>query len=60
LIECKEAVENSKDGDELEVNLKTGEIRNLSTESIFKAVELPRFMLDILAQGGAIAYHKRK
>lgn len=60
LIECKEAVENSKDGDELEVNLRTGEIRNLSTGGVFKAAELPRFMLDILAKGGAIAYYKRK
>jgi 3-isopropylmalate/(R)-2-methylmalate dehydratase small subunit len=60
LIECKEAVENSKEGDELEVNPGTGEIRNLSTGGLFKAVEMPQFMLDILAEGGAIPYYKRK
>ena len=58
VIECKEAVQNSKEGDELEINLRTGEIHNLSTGKSFQGVELPEFILDIISKGGAIAYYK--
>lgn len=58
VIESEEAVQRSKEGDELEIDLRLGEIRNLSTGETFKGTELPEFILDILAKGGAIAYYK--
>lgn len=59
VIESEEAVQQSKEGEELEINLNTGEIRNLSSGRSFKGVELPEFIVDIIAKGGAIPYYKK-
>lgn len=38
--------------DELEVNFKTGEIKNLTADSVIKAEPLPDFILAIIEAGG--------
>ncbi len=47
-------------GDELEINLETGEIKNLRTGQTIKAQPLPPFMMEILKAGGLIPYLKKK
>jgi len=47
-------------GDELEINLETGEIKNLRTGQTIKAKPLPPFMMEILKAGGLIQYLKKK
>jgi len=44
------------EGDELEVNLTTGEIKNLTRDSVLKTQKIPPFMLEILKAGGLISY----
>lgn len=43
-------------GDELEVNLGTGEIRDLTKGIVLKAAPLPDVMLRILKDGGLVSY----
>lgn len=52
LIECKEATDQIQEGHEIEVNLDTGDIRDLSIEKAFKANPIPPFMQDLIRDGG--------
>lgn len=60
VLECSEAVDNISDGDELEVNIETGEIRNLTSGRMDKAMPIPEFMRQILSAGGLINYVRKK
>ncbi len=53
---CEEAVVNSEDGQELDVNLETGEIHNLTTGQKFQAEPLDPFVARIVKAGGIINY----
>ncbi len=48
-----------EDGDELEVDLSTGEIRNLTRNLVVRAKPLPEIMLRILREGGLVSYVKK-
>jgi 3-isopropylmalate/(R)-2-methylmalate dehydratase small subunit len=52
LLECEEAPEQIDVGHDLEVNLDTGEIKNLSSAASFKAKPIPPFMQDLIRDGG--------
>ncbi len=60
VLECPEAVDAIHDGDEIDVDLETGTIRNLTTEETFKAKPFEPFMMEILESGGLVEYTKRK
>ena len=60
ILECPEAVKSCKAGDELEVELSTGEVLNVTTGQTFKARPYPEFMLQIVGAGGLIEHTKRK
>ncbi len=60
VLESPEAVDAIQDGDELEVDLATGKIRNLTTEEVFVAKPYEPFMMDIINAGGLVEYTKRK
>lgn len=60
LFESPEAAENIKVGDEIEFNLKTGRIKNLTTNRIFYVKPLPVFILNILNSGGLVPYLKKE
>lgn len=60
VLECPEAVDEINDGDELEVNIETGEIRNLTTGKTYQAMPIPPFMREILNAGGLINYVRKK
>ncbi|MDO8687767.1 MAG: 3-isopropylmalate dehydratase [Dehalococcoidales bacterium] len=49
-----------KQGDELEVNFKTGEIKNITSGKIIKAEPLPKELLDIIEAGGEEAFLEKK
>jgi 3-isopropylmalate/(R)-2-methylmalate dehydratase small subunit len=59
VIECKEAFENTKTGDILEVELKKGLVRNLSKNKDFKIKPMPKFLLEILEDGGLVEHFKK-
>ncbi|MFC2002027.1 3-isopropylmalate dehydratase [Chloroflexota bacterium] len=47
-------------GDELEVNFKTGEIKNLTTNELIKAEPLPQPLLEIIEAGGQQGFLEKK
>jgi 3-isopropylmalate dehydratase small subunit len=56
LLVCPEACDRSDSGDELEVVLESGSIRNLTTGVSFRAEPIPAFMQDIIRHGGLMNY----
>jgi len=60
VLECAQAVENTKDGDILEVDLVSGKIRNLNNGREFTAEPYPEFMAEIISAGGLIEYTKKR
>jgi 3-isopropylmalate/(R)-2-methylmalate dehydratase small subunit len=60
ILESPEASEATEMGDELEVDLVTGEIRNLTKGKTFQAKPYPDFMKGIIEKGGLIAYTKER
>jgi 3-isopropylmalate/(R)-2-methylmalate dehydratase small subunit len=60
LLECIEAVDGTKTGDILEVNLITGEIRNITRDKTFTAKAYPDFMMEIINAGGLVEYTSKK
>jgi 3-isopropylmalate/(R)-2-methylmalate dehydratase small subunit len=54
ILECEEAVSNTDSGDELEVNLSNGTIKNLTKGLTFQAEPFPPFMQRIIDAGGLI------
>jgi 3-isopropylmalate/(R)-2-methylmalate dehydratase small subunit len=60
ILESAEAAEATDTGDQLEANLATGEIRNLTKGKVFQAKAYPEFMRDIIDKGGLIPYSKER
>jgi 3-isopropylmalate/(R)-2-methylmalate dehydratase small subunit len=60
LIECEEAVDATEMGDEVEVDLATGTVRNLTKGKEFKARPFEPFMIELLNSGGLVEYTKQK
>ncbi|ADG13737.1 Isopropylmalate/citramalate isomerase small subunit [Methanocaldococcus infernus] len=60
LIECKDISKKVDEGDILEVNLKTGEIKNLTKGETYQGTKLPEFMMEILEAGGLMEYLVKK
>ncbi len=60
LLECEEAVDNTKEGDILEVDINNGRIKNLTSGREFSAKPYPNFMAKLIAAGGLIEYTKKR
>lgn len=60
IFESPEAVDNIKEGDEIEVDADAGVIRVLSSGREFKIAPVPPFMQELIAAGGLMAYTKKK
>jgi 3-isopropylmalate/(R)-2-methylmalate dehydratase small subunit len=60
VLESPDAVEATEDGDELEVDLAAGTIRNLTRNQEFRAKPYEPFMLELIEAGGLIEHTKRR
>jgi 3-isopropylmalate/(R)-2-methylmalate dehydratase small subunit len=60
LIEVKDISKHVSEGDELEIDMEKGILKNLNTNEEFEIKGLPEFMLEILNEGGLIPYLKDK
>ena len=58
ILECPEAAGDITEGDELDVNLSTGEIFNLTNGNQYRARPLPEFVLRIAEAGGIVNFLK--
>jgi len=59
ILECPEAVADITEGDDIDVNLATGEIFNRTTGNHFQAQALPDFVLKIADAGGIVRFLKQ-
>jgi 3-isopropylmalate/(R)-2-methylmalate dehydratase small subunit len=59
ILESPEAAKAIKDGDEAEVNLTRGTIKNLTKNKEYKAQPFPEFMQKIIKAGGLLGYIKK-
>lgn len=60
LLDCPEAVDKTKDGDFLAIDLSSGLIKNVTAGLIFKAVPYPPLIRELIRAGGLVAYTKKK
>jgi len=60
LLESAEAVESAQAGDELEVDLVSGLIKNLTRGAECRARPIPPFMQELLADGGLMKHVMKK
>ncbi|MGN8913267.1 3-isopropylmalate dehydratase small subunit [Anaerofustis butyriciformans] len=60
ILECEEAANDIKVGDEVKVDFNTGIISNLTTNKEYKAQPFPEFMQKIMKAGGLVEYTKEK
>ena len=60
ILECAEAGEAIKAGNELEVELATGTIVDRTSGRTYQAKPYPEFMLELMESGGLIEYTRRK
>jgi 3-isopropylmalate/(R)-2-methylmalate dehydratase small subunit len=60
ILEAPAAVDAIGRGDQLEVDLETGQIRNLTTGQVHRAEPYPPFMLEIIEAGGLVAYTRHQ
>ncbi len=58
IFECPEAVENIDEGDDVDVDIATGVINNLTKGQTYQANALPEFLLRIVEAGGIISFLK--
>ena len=60
ILESAEAAEEINEGDELELDIKAGTIKNLNSGKIYQAQPFPGFMQNLINAGGLISYIKTK
>ena len=60
LLECGEAVDKIEAGDVLEVDLASGKIKSLTSGMVFTASPYPRFMAELISDGGLIEHTKKR
>jgi 3-isopropylmalate/(R)-2-methylmalate dehydratase small subunit len=56
VIECKGISKKVSQGDELEIHMPSGEIKNKSKKEIYYGMKLSKLLMEILMQGGLIRW----
>jgi 3-isopropylmalate/(R)-2-methylmalate dehydratase small subunit len=57
---CPEAVASAEQGDEIEVDVAAGKVRNLTKGEEFDAEPLPEFVLEIVRAGGLVEWVRER
>jgi 3-isopropylmalate/(R)-2-methylmalate dehydratase small subunit len=60
ILECAEAPERIQEGDEIEIDLSTGTIRDLTNGQVCQATPFPPFLQSLIDKGGLINYVRAK
>ncbi len=60
ILECPEAVAGASNGDEMEIDLESGNIRNLTTGKAYQAKPFPPFMRQLIESGGLVNYTRNR
>ena len=54
IVECEAASDAIQNGDEVEINFDTGEVKNLTRNESYQAQPFPHFIKEIIAKGGLL------
>jgi 3-isopropylmalate/(R)-2-methylmalate dehydratase small subunit len=60
ILECPEAVDGTEAGDNLEIDLKSGQIFNRSKNQSYQAVPFPETMQEIINAGGMVNFVRKR
>ncbi len=60
ILECEEAANDIKAGDEIGVDFSTGVITNITTKKTYQSEPFPEFMKDIMQSGGLVNQTAKK
>ena len=60
ILECPEAAKETDAGDQLEVDLDKGLIKNLTKGKTYQAAAFPPFMQQIIQAGGLMPFVKKR
>ena len=60
LLPCKGVSKNVSQGDQVEVNLMTGEVKNLTTGIALETDPFPKQLMGIIEAGDIVAFLKKK
>jgi len=60
ILVCPDAVEATESGDQLEVDLSSGTVRNVTRSRTFTAQPFPEFMLEIVKAGGLLEFTRSR
>jgi 3-isopropylmalate/(R)-2-methylmalate dehydratase small subunit len=60
IVTCPEAVAASDAGDEVEVDVAAGLVRNMTKGQTYEAEPLPDFIMDIVRRGGLVEWVKSR
>ena len=60
ILECPEAVDGIASGDEVQIDLETGKITNVTKNKTYQSIPFPHFMQELISAGGLINYTKSK
>lgn len=60
IFESPEASERIQEGDEVEIDADTGEIKNLTRNESYKAKPIPPFMQELISAGGLVEWTKKR
>ncbi len=60
VIECPECVDAMSKGDEVELDISSGTINNLTTGQTIEFKPLPEFVMEIINSGGLVEHLKKK
>jgi 3-isopropylmalate dehydrogenase/3-isopropylmalate/(R)-2-methylmalate dehydratase small subunit len=60
IFESKEASEKIAQGDEIEVDVNKGVIKNLTKKEEYKVLPVPKFMQELIDAGGLMEYVKKQ
>ena len=59
ILECAEAVAGISNGDELDVDLEKGTIKNITTGKEYKAKPFPPYIIELINDGGLVNHVKK-
>ena len=59
-IECRNISKKVSDGDELEIEVNAGKVKNLTKKEKYEFVPIPTFAMDMINVGGLMNYIKKK
>lgn len=60
LLEVKDITRKVRQGDELEISFEEGIINNLTTGETIQAIPIPKFLIEMVEEGGLVPYLKKK